>query len=270
MAVTIKDIAEKVNTSVATVSRVINNKGYISEEKRIAVEKAIKELNYTPQRVHSSAAKQIKTIGLIIPDMYNLYYIPVLHGLDDELSTHNFNLFLCNSHENIEKEKKYLNNLIVKEVDGIIVLGTRPITGTNKHIIAISKKLPTLVINDYIFGSQVCSVMTDEAEGTYRAINYLIQLGHRKIAFINGDVDYTTYRYKQEGYEKALHDHHIHINPAFLVKEDPHEEGGYLGASKLLKAKERPTAIFTASDQIAIGVIKPFMSTSYVFQKIFP
>jgi len=77
MAVTIKDVAKRVNISVATVSRVINNKGYISDEKRIAVEKAIKELNYKPQRVHGYATKWIKTIGLILPDIYNMYYIPV-------------------------------------------------------------------------------------------------------------------------------------------------------------------------------------------------
>jgi len=91
--------------------------------------------------------------------------------LEDELLAYDFNLFLCHSYENIEREKKYLDSLIAKGVEGIIILGTRPITCTNKHIIKMSKKLPTLVINDYIFGSQVYSVMIDEAEGlTWRLI----------------------------------------------------------------------------------------------------
>jgi len=134
-------------------------------------------------------------------------------------------------------------------------LGTRP-TGNNDHLLELSSEIPVLLINDYIIGANIYSVMIDEVEGAYKAVDYLIQQGHQKIAFINGDVDYTTYRYKRRGYDKALKDHGIETDESFIIKEDPHEDGGYRSVKKLFELEEQPTAIFTASDQIAIGVIK--------------
>jgi DNA-binding LacI/PurR family transcriptional regulator len=117
--------------------------------------------------------------------------------------------------------------------------------------------MPVLMINDYMIGSNVYSVMTDETEGAFQAVKYLIKLGHKKIAFINGDVDYTTYLYKLRGYERALEANGIEFDEKYHIKQTPYEEGGYLGTKKILQMKEdRPTAIFTASDQIAVGVYK--------------
>lgn len=254
MPATIKDVAIKANTSVATVSRFINNSGNVSNQLKNAIQEAIRELDYSPQRVHSQ--RSIKSVGLIFPDLDNLYYIPVIKGLEQELSLKNYNLLLCSSQESIEVEKKHISNLLLKGVDGIVLLGTRPISESNKHIIELSEKIPTLIINDQILGSNVHSLMVEEAEGAYKAIDYLIGLGHSKIAFLNGDLNYSTYRYKQTGYEKALHDNGLTINPEYLVLQEPHEIGGYEGAINLFSLKNPPTAIFSANDQMAIGVMK--------------
>ncbi|MDI3547176.1 MAG: LacI family transcriptional regulator [Halanaerobiales bacterium] len=265
MPITIRDIAEKANVSIATVSRVLNNSSQVSKETKDKVEKVIKELNFKPNVfARGLIKKSINTIGVILPDLNNLFYPAVIKGIEDELEKQNYNIFLCNTDESITKEKKYIKTLLEKHVDGIIFLGTRP-TGfeNNKHIVELSKKLPVLMINDYIIGSNVYSVMTDEVNGAYKAVNYFLSLGHKKIGFINGNVDFTTYKYKLRGYKKALEDNKIPLNEKYVINETPYEKGGYLGVKKLLSLKDRPTAIFTASDQIAIGAMNAIFESGY-------
>lgn len=258
MTVTINDVARNAKVSVATVSRVINDSILISEKTKTNVKKVIRNLDYKPYaRARKLIKKNLRAAALLIPDIKNIFYPIVIRGVEDELEKNGYSLFICNTDENIEKERKYLDTLIDKGVDGMIFLGTRPTRLKQQYIINLSKEMPVLMINDYMIGSNVYSVMTDETEGAFQAVNYLIKLGHRKIAFINGDVDYTTYRYKYRGYERALEVNGIEVNRKYHIKETPYEGGGYLGTKKILQMEEdRPTAIFTASDQIAVGVYK--------------
>ena len=254
MSNTIKDVSNIANTSVATVSRYLNGKGNVSDELKERIEKAIIQLKYTPQRKH--LPKSTKSIGLIFPDLSNHYYLPVIVGLEKSLSIENYHLLICSNHNSIDIEKTHIVNLIDKQVDGIILLGTRPITESNSHIIKLSEKIPTVIINDSILGSKAYSIVVEEAEGAYSAIQYLISLGHKKIGFINGELNYTTYRNKNIGFEKALFDNGIPKNMEYITEQDPHEEGGYEGALQILSLKNPPTAIFAASDQMAFGVMK--------------
>lgn len=258
MVATINDVAKKAKVSVATVSRVIHDSILISEKTKKNVKKAIKDLDYKPYaRARKLIKKNLRAAALLIPDIKNVFYPIVIRGVEDELEKNGYSLFICNTDEDVEKERKYLDTLIDKGVDGMIFLGTRPAELKQQYIINLSEKMPVLMINDYMIGSNVYSVMTDETEGAYQAVNYLIGLGHRKIAFINGDVDYTTYLYKLRGYERALDANGIEFDEKYHIKQTPYEEGGYLGTKKILQMKEdRATAIFTASDQIAVGVYK--------------
>jgi LacI family transcriptional regulator, galactose operon repressor len=258
MTVTINDVARKAKVSVATVSRVIHDSILISEKTKTNVKKTIKDLDYKPfAKARKLIKKNLRAAALLIPDIKNVFYPLVIRGVEDELEKNGYSLFICNTDENIEKERKYLDTLIDKGVGGMIFLGTRPAELKQQYIINLSEKMPVLMINDYMIGSNVYSVMTDETEGAFQAVNYLIKLGHRKIAFINGDVDYTTYRYKYRGYEKALETNSMEFVENYHIKVTPYEEGGYLGTKKILQmGKNKPTAIFTASDQIAVGVYK--------------
>lgn len=221
------------------------------------VEWAIAELGYTPPIIAKGwPQRNMRAVGVLIPDITNLYYPIVVKVLEDELWKNEFNIYLCNTGENIEREKSYITSLLKKGVAGMIFLGTRPTSGTNNHITELSEKMPVLLMNDYLIGANVYSVMADEIEGAYKATVYLLQLGHERIGFINGGVSFTTYQYKFEGYKRALQDHGIEIRQELIVDIDPHEEGGYVGTNKLLRIKNPPTAIFAASDQIAIGAIR--------------
>ena len=257
MGTTMRDVAMACKVSIATVSRVLNNPLSVADETRVKIEKAISELGYRHAFVaQKNISTSLRTIGLILPDINNVYYPAVIRGIEDELAKNNYSLFICNSDENIDKEKAYIATLIKKRVDGVMFLGTRDAQVSQDHIIRLSTDFPVLLINDHIIGSNVYSIMADEVEGSYRAVRYLIELGHRRIAYVRGDGDYTTYRYKYEGYEKALHDANIEISGDFIVSVDPHERGGYDAGSKMLALQNTPTAIFAANDQLAIGIMK--------------
>lgn len=265
MPTNIKDIAKLAKVSTATVSRVLNSPEKVKEETKALIEKIMIELNFQPNALARGLIKKTtRTVGIIIPDINNLFYPAVVRGIEDTLEKNDYNVFLCNTDKDISKEKKYINTLLEKRVDGIIFMGTRPIDSSkNEHIKQLSNDIPVLMVNDFILGAKVYSVMTDEVEGAYKAVNYLIELGHKKIAYVTGESNYTTYQNKFKGYEMALSDHGIMINQAYIVSDLPYPQGGFRGAMKLFELEELPTAVFAASDQIAMGVIKAAFEKGY-------
>lgn len=262
---TIIDIAKKANVSTATVSRVINSPEVVKEDTREKVRQAIEELNYTPNALARGLIKKsTKTIGVIMQDINNIFYPSVIRGIEDRFNENNHGIFLCNTDGDMNKEAQYINSLIERRVDGIILMGTRSVgVINNQHIFKLSKYVPVIIIFDSIIGLDVFSIQNDEVQGAYNAVNYLVGLGHKKIALINGKDNYTTFLYKQTGYEKALIDNNLPIDMNYEMKVPPYESGGYEGVQKLLQCKERPTAILAASDQIAIGVYKGIYESGF-------
>ena len=231
----------------------------VKPETREIVEQVIKELDFRPNALaRSLIQRNTKSIGILIPDINNLFYPAVVRGAEDVFEDKNYSIFLCNTDKDIVKEQAYIKVLLEKRVDGIVIMGTRPIDGSqNEHIKTLGKSLPIVMVNDKIVGADVYAVLTDEIEGAYKAVDYLIGLGHRKIAHVTGEIDnYTTYQNKYKGYEMALRRSGISVPPDYVVADQPYPSGGYCATKKLLSLKERPTAIFAASDQIAMGVMK--------------
>jgi len=267
MKPTIKDVAERADVCIATVSRVINNHPNISNKTRKLVLDAMEDLNYTPY--YRLASKSTKVVGVLVPDINNMYYPTVLKAIEKEFLKSNYNIFFCHTAENIDEEKRYLDTLLNKNVEGLIFFSARPKDSKNHYIEDISKRIPVLMINDYLSGSNVYSVMSDGVEGLYQATKYLIDLGHRKIGFINGNLNYSSYNDKLLGYKNALTDNEIEINDDYILFETPYTRGGYNGVKKLFKLREKPTAILTASDQIAIGAMKAIYEEGYLIPKDF-
>jgi len=264
--ITIHDVAKESGVSVATVSRFLNNKSGVSKKAKEKMKTAIKELNYKPYALAKGLS--ISTVGILIPDIKNLYYSPTIMGIEDGLSKFDYNIFVCYTYENTEREKKHIKTLIEKNVDGIIYFG--PIKKSSIPLIKeLSKVKPILLMFDDILGLKVHSVMADSLNGSYAAVTYLVKLGHKKIAIINGSKDYKTYQNKFNGYRSALTDNGIELNKNYIINEIPYEEGGFEGTNKLLSLKDKPTAIFTASDQIAIGVYKAILKAGYSIPKDF-
>jgi len=261
MKTTITDVAQKVGVSIATVSRVINNSPYVSNKTRQNILRTMEEMNYKPY--YRLTMKSIRVVGVLVPDINNMFYPPVLKTMEKEFIKNHYNIFLCHTSESLEDERTYLDTLLSKNVDGLIIFSARPMDFNNTHIKEISKKIPVLIINDYMLGSNVYSVMSDMIEGSYQATNYLGDLGHKKIAFLDGKLEYSMNRDKLMGYKNALAEKGIEVRDDYIIFDTPYEDGGYRGVKKLLGLKDRPTAILCASDQLAIGVMSALYEQGY-------
>jgi DNA-binding LacI/PurR family transcriptional regulator len=257
ISVTIRDIATKAGISIATVSRVLNNSPVVNEDTRILVEKVMDELGYAkPSLALRRQMGTMQTIGLLLQDIYSFYYPAVIHGLESFLFRNGFNLFLCHTDGDKDLESRYIKTMQNKGTCGFILLGTRPTDVSQDHIIKLSKKTPVLMIHDYIVGSNVYSVITDEEEGAFQAVDHLASLGHKKIAYVRSSDAFSTYEYKYQGYSKALKKNGLHENPNYIVRVDPHEQGGGEAGNLLAAMQDRPTGILCASDQIAVGLMR--------------
>lgn len=257
MAITIKTIAELANVSTATVSRFFNSPESVSEKKRRVLEKIVEEQHYKPNELARGLIKNTSNmIGVILPDINNIYFSPIMLGVETELEVRGYSTLICNTHGNIEKEKEYIAALRSHKVAGIVFIGTRPDDQSkSKHIIELAEKLPVVLINDYLDNGNVNAVLTNEEKGMAQAVEYLHALGHRHIAFLNSKLPMTTYRYKADGFRMVAEKLGITEQVMYFYGE-PYECGGHAAVSQLLDGDLRPTAIVTANDQMAIGAIR--------------
>ncbi len=254
--ITVTEVAKKANVSIATVSRVLNSSVNVSSEISDRVHRAVKETGYSPLALQSgSVRKSLKTVGILVPDLHNLFYSYEIMGIEDELERSGYSVVLCHTHEDIDKEEKYLNDLQKKAADGIVMIGSRKRSVSSDHIVEIAATIPVVMINEHIFGSNVYSVVVDVVDGAYKAVTHLLESGHTKIGLINGPDEYSTFSQKEEGYRLAMNKFGADILSEHLVVTSQYEEGGYEAACKLLSLPDCPTAIFVSSDQMAIGVL---------------
>lgn len=251
--ITIVDIAEKANVSVTTVSRVINDSELVGRKTRNKVLKVINELNYIPNKMAQSFAKQrSKTIALIIPDISNPFFADIVHGVEDIVNEHGYSMFLCNSNFDHEKETAYLKEMAERRVDGVIIISAFL---QNVGLIQFLHKnaMRIVAIQSQIEG--IDCVNTDDYDGMYEAINHLISLGHKKIGFICVDIRGCCNRF--QAYKDALEHNNIPFNPQYVCENKSHfttrENIGYLLTKELLSLNDPPTAIQTLNDYLAFG-----------------
>ena len=202
---TIKDVAMEANVSTATVSRVLNDSGFVSDDIKDRVHLAVKKLNYQPNAIARSL-KQDKTytIGVVIPDITNQYYMTISKAIEDIVQQKGYNLIFCSSHENPKKEDKLLQLLVEQRVDAI-VLATAG--GCEERVRSIHQAGVPIVLVDRtveIGDSKLDSVVESNFESAYRLTSYLLQQGHRSIGLVNGLLNVSTGKERYEGFQKAL------------------------------------------------------------------
>lgn len=258
MAVTLNDIANKAGVSVSTVSRVLNHKTKkyrISEETENLIKQAAKKLNYKPnQLARGLRLKKTHTIGLIVPDISNPFFAHVTRIIQTHAYRAGYSLIVCNTDEDINTELEQVELLISKGVDGFIVM---PVGTTFAHIKKLLDDSVPLVLLDRSFDDlETNSVVVDNYTGAYKATEYLISMGHTKIAVIQGLPDTHTNNARVKGYLDALKAGGIDINNNYIVGKDFRKENGYIETKFLLGLEERPTAIFTTSDLITLGALE--------------
>jgi LacI family transcriptional regulator len=256
MKATINDVAKIAGVSKATVSRVLNGSKPVSEDIRNKVMKVVQETNYKPSSLaRSLVSKKTNIFGIIIPDVSNPFFSELVKGVQMTANENGYNILLCNTYDEFDKEMEYLNILDDKEVDGIIFL-TSKIEEKHKEFFS-SYKNPTVTVSRRFEDMPISSVDIDNFSAAYEVMNYLINLNHKKIAMIRGPLyDKSTGYDRYKGYEKALEDSNINLDENLVVEGKFKVKDGYNAMSKLLTLKELPTAVFCACDEMAIGAIK--------------
>lgn len=262
MNATIKDVAKLANVSVTTVSKVMNNKGEISEATKKRVLGVIDELNYKPNALaRGMITKKTRTIGLILPDICNPFYPDVARGVEDGASKFNYNIFLCNTDNSTKKEKNYINILIEKRVDGIIF--TSSLSPKQDNIINLKKSgIPVVYMDRRVeYPDEINGVYINNFVGGYLATKHLIDLGHTKIGCITGNLKTLDSIERFEGYKKALKDSDISLNNELIAEGNYDIESGYECVDKLLSSNavgKDITSIFACNDLMAYGAYKLF------------
>jgi len=255
MKVTIKDIAREADVSVTTVSRVINNKPDVGDDTRAKILKIIDEMNYNPNSVARGLVMQkTHTIGLIIPDISNPFFPQVARAVEDKAQKLGYSVIFFNTDNHLEREKKAVELFKSKQVDGLIVslsLGNEKILKELK-----STNYPVVQIDRSVLTDSYPLVSIDNKNSAYQMVEYMLKKGHRKIAHISGDLNTTTARERLEGYKKALKNYEVEINNDYIIEGDYTQHSGFKAMQRLLKLKDRPSAVFAANDLSAAGVYK--------------
>lgn len=259
MKITINDIAKMANVSKGTVSRVINNKPEgVSEETRRRILKIIDEVGYVPNsNARSITVSETKTIGLIIPDVSNPFFAELARGVEDCSSEYGYTVFLCNSDMDIEKQKNYLNALLEKRVDGIILNTSGDFNDKKFRDKFYKINIPVVLIDRKTQDlERYKGVFIDNIEAGYKATKYLISGKNENIAYLAGTYGIDTTMKRLEGYKKALTEASIELKPDYIVYGEYSIKSGYERTLSLMKGHREIQAIFAGSDIIAIGAIK--------------
>jgi LacI family transcriptional regulator len=234
---------------------VINSPGIVSAGTRGRVEEAIEELGYVPNRVaRSLRLKRTHTLALVVTDITNPFWTTVVRGVEDAAQGAGFNVILCNTDESEAKQQRYLDVLLQKRVDGILLVPA----GTSAELGDWIRKqsTPMVVLDRRIRSAQVDFVCGDSEGGAYQLVRHLLSLGHRRIAVLSGPKDISTAEDRVTGYRKALIEAGLEVRADWVRYGEFNQESGYKMAQQVLATSPRPTALFAANNFIAIGALR--------------
>lgn len=254
MSVTIKDIAKLANVSHTTVSRALNNSPYINEETKAKIKALAKELNYVPNY-------NAKSLVLLKSYVIGVFFSSISEGTSDTF----FHEIVKGVNKVMDKEY----NLVIrgidnyehshpidnKNFDGIIVVSQSKNDDEFIKTI-IEKNIPMVVINRDISVDGVINVLSNDTKGSYDAVQYLINNNHKKIGMIQGNLEFESGTYRKKGYIMALEENNINVNNDYILSGKYTLESGYHNMKKLLNIEDKPTAVFCANDDIAVGAMK--------------
>lgn len=254
MTVTIYDVARLAGVSLATVSRVINGNTNVKPSTRKKVLKAIEDLGYRPNAVaRGLASKKTTSIGVVLPDISSLFFAELARGIEDIANMYHYDIILCSSDQNRDKEIQLINNLLEKQVDGLLFLGA-DITEEHRQLFE-STPVPIVLVSTSDPQRKMPSVRIDLERAAYDAVTFLIQKGHKRIALLTTRLHSPFSKTRYNGYVQALKDHNIAFDDDLIVEIPPVYEAAHSTATSLLKLSDAPTAFFTFNDEMAIGTI---------------
>jgi len=258
---TIKDVAKKAGLSVSTVSLVLNNKGYVSEEKRRKVLNIIKDLDYHPQRsARGLASKLSGNIGFILTEDHfthsEPFYTRIFLGTEIEARHHNYYVLLTTVSKNVKETTEVPRFLLEHNVDGVIIAGK---IGSSWIDYIRERNLPLVLIDYEKNEKNISTVLIDNFNGAKKAVEHLIGGGHSKIGFIGGDIEHPSIAQRYSGFRQTINERNIPIEENWISISEPETQSinGYKAAKKIFQNKNNiPTALFIANDAMALGCMR--------------
>jgi LacI family repressor for deo operon, udp, cdd, tsx, nupC, and nupG len=258
---TIKDVARSAGVSVATVSRVLNNDKAVVQSTRDRVLQTIEEIGYHPNLLGRNLRRsETKNIMVLIPTISNQFYSSIVKGVEEKAKDHGYKIFVCMTHAVEAEEKDYLDLLKARLVDGVIFLEAKL---SAREITAIGKKYPIVQCCEYVKNSKTSIVSIEDEKAGYDAAEYLIGLGHKKIAFFGTRLMVTSAILREKGFCSALLKNGITVDESLFYYDTYSYNSGKRSTDKLLASGNVASAIFTIADSIAIGTVKRLIERGF-------
>jgi len=253
MAATIKDVAKSANVGIATVSKYLNG-GNVLEKNRVLIDKAIIELNY---RINSLArslkTNKTMTIGVLIPSLENIFSTSIVSGIENILQEAGYSTLICDFQENTALELKKLIFLGERQIDGLLYM---PLKGCPEGLKYLQDHdIPVILIDRAIKNCECDTVLIDNLNASYEAVEHLIVMGHRRIGIINGPTHIFTAEERMRGYYRVHEDYAISVDQDLIVCGDYRMDTAYEQAMKMLTSERAPTALFVTNYEMTLGAL---------------
>ena len=256
MGVTLKEVGAHAGVSAMTISRVINGRPGISVETRLRVEEAIAVLNYIPNRIaRGLIAQNTRTIGLIVPDVVNPFFGPVVRGAENAARRAGYRVLLCNSESDLRLEQEYIKDLMSHRVEGLLIA---PVSDHSRHNLfpLLRGEFPLVLLDRTLPQSDCDSVVCDSASGARRLVEHLIKVGHRNIAHLTDTDDTSTGSDRLSGYQQALTSAGIPYREELVFRTTVDQIGGYRATQQVLALGPPPTVIFAVNNMTVVGAMQ--------------
>jgi DNA-binding LacI/PurR family transcriptional regulator len=254
--VTMRQIAERADVSIGTVSHVINDTAKVREKLRQRVLEAIRSLGYHPSQLARGLRRnQTSMLGMIIPDITNPFFPAVVRGVEDVAFKHSYRLVLCNTDNDPGKELSYLNELRSYRPAGLLVIPAAESVIARELMLVVTSGPPVVCLDRQPEGWYGDVVSVANEAGAHRATQHLLRMGHRQLAVITGPLHLTNASERLRGFKRALAEAKVPIELEYIQEARFDRISGYEAAMRLLRMLPRPTAIFACNDMMALGVL---------------
>ncbi len=248
------DVAKAAGVSKSTVSQYLNKRfEYMGEKTKHKIEEAIEELGYQPNFIaRSLKQKRTSMVGIIVANITHYFSTEISRAIEDFCHKHDLHAIVCNADDDPEKEKKYIEMLRAKQVDGLIIFPTGQNNDLYKRM--VKQGYPVVFVDRKVENLDVFSIITDNTDSTYKAVQHLIEKGHQNIAFVVQPLTVSTRIDRLTGYKKAITDADIEVNPDFIIEASIPELKSKI--EQLFSLDVKPTAIFAANDRVLLAVLE--------------
>jgi LacI family transcriptional regulator len=256
---TVHDVARRAGVSTSTVSHVVNNTRFVSDELRKRVLSAMHELEYTPNAAaRMLSLRRSHTIGVIVSDIRNPFFASVARGVEDVAQEQGYTLVLCNSDENALRETACLNALETRAVDGVLLASAGV---ADEHLARLVRAgYPIVLVDRDLPELGAPAVLLNNEGAAYSAVWHLITRGHKRIAMLSGRAAISTTTERVAGYRRALNEARIEVDDRLIVSGASTSEGGAIAANAVLDLDEPPSAIFSGNNLMSIGAVQTIVN----------